>query len=111
MMLVHSREDFERVVNFVGFQIVEVRGCTFFGNDPKGLDASEEDLRIKFNNIRTAMNQFLAEIEDKEKQESAINVFVSMELALLDFCQKRIKDIDLPSQKLVVLSSKQTPDF
>ncbi len=104
MMLVHNRDDFERVINHVGLRIVDIRATSFFANDPMGLDASEESLRNEFLTVKSAINKMLSEQIDEQKHTRTVNLFASLEHTLLKFCKSRMDDVDLPSQKLVVLT-------
>jgi SAM-dependent methyltransferase len=103
MMLVHSRDDFKRVVAEAGLEILKIKAFSFFSNDPMGLDISEADARTHFNQVRADMDHLLSSSRDDETRQWLTNLFITMEKGLLEFSRRRIPDIDLPSQKLVAL--------
>ncbi|NQZ59269.1 MAG: class I SAM-dependent methyltransferase [Lentisphaeraceae bacterium] len=104
MMLVHNREDYQRVVDYCGLKIVDIKAFAFFCNDPMGLDPTDKEARSYFNKARTGIQQILDRTTNPEEYEKTIDVFSLMEKALSKYLEPRIKQIDYPSQKLVVLT-------
>ena len=103
-MLVRSRYEFEAIAKSVGLRIVEIRAGGFFANDPMGLDGPDDVVRAHFHRVRTVQQQLRCADNNENTQAFLINHLVDIEKALLAFCKERIADIDLPSQKLVVLA-------
>ena len=103
-MLVRSRYEFEAAVQSVGLRIVEIRATTFFANDPMGLDGPDHAARRHFHRVRDAQQRLLGASNDESTRTFLIEYMAEIERAALAFCQERVADIDLPSQKLVVLA-------
>ncbi|MHC4611761.1 MAG: class I SAM-dependent methyltransferase [Planctomycetota bacterium] len=103
-MLVRSRYQFEAAVRSVGLRIVEIRATTFFANDPMGLDGPDDAVRGNFNRVRNAHQQLLGGCNDEQTRTFLVNYLADLERAALAFCKERLADVDLPSQKLVVLA-------
>ncbi len=103
MMVVYSRTDFQAALAEAGLEIVKIKAFSFFSNDPMGLDLPEEQTRTDFNKVRAGIKQMLSSAFDDETRRFLLNLFITMEHALLSFCKKRMEDVDFPSQKLVVL--------
>jgi SAM-dependent methyltransferase len=107
-MMVHSRDDFRKAVDAVGLEIVDIKGSCFFSNDPMGLNLSETATRESFGRVRNGIQQLLAASMTNETKQMLVTLFADIDKTLLEFCDKRISDEDLPSQKLVVLGHKTT---
>jgi SAM-dependent methyltransferase len=103
-MLVRSRYEFEAAAAAVGLRIVAIRAATFFSNDPMGLDGPDDGVRQHFHRVRSAQKQLLASAHDPNTRAFLVQYHADIERSLLAFCRERLADIDLPSQKLVVLA-------
>ena len=104
-MLVRSRYEFEAIAASAGLRIVDVRAFGFFVNDPMGLDGPDQGVRGYFGNVRAGIRQILESNLDGDSKRFMTTFLASIEQALLAFCRERVPDIDLPSQKLVVLTA------
>jgi SAM-dependent methyltransferase len=102
-MLVRSRYEFDAAVAAAGLCIAEVRAFSFFANDPMGLDGPDHGVRGQFHKARAGMTQLLSSKLDLPARRFLIGLFADIERAALAFCRERVPDLDLPSQKLVVL--------
>jgi hypothetical protein len=70
-----------------------------------GLDGPDTGLRNQFNIVRAGINQILAlQLNDQAKQFFT-KFLADVEGAILGFCRERLADVDMPSQKLVVLAA------
>ena len=105
-MLVRSRYEFEQIVNALGLKIVETRAFCFFANDPMGLDGPDNAGRGHFGRARGMMQQLMNSGQDEKTKQFFVNMFAEIERACVTFSRERISDVDLPSQKLVVLAKK-----
>jgi SAM-dependent methyltransferase len=103
-MLVRSRYHFEQAIRAAGLRIVTIRGFGIFANDPMGIDGPDDGLRAQFNEIRTRTKQLFSSNLDDATRNFFVDYLAGIERALLAFCRERIADVDLPSQKLVVLA-------
>jgi SAM-dependent methyltransferase len=104
-MLVRSRYEFEAIVRAAGLRIVDTRGFCFFSNDPMGLDGPDTGTRGHFNRVRSMTQQLLTSATDPGTRKYLIQMLAEIERACLTFAQERVADVDLPSQKLVVLGA------
>jgi len=103
-MLVRSRYQFERAIKAVGLRITEIRAFSVFANDPLGLDGPDDGVRAHFNRVRARTSQLLNSSHNEATRKFLIDYLADIEQAILTFCRERIADVDLPSQKLVVLA-------
>ncbi len=102
-MMVRSRYDFQAAVKAVGLHVCDVRAFSFFSNDPLGLDGPDDGLRRRFNTVRGYVQKLLRSDLDGQSRQFFIDFLAEIERAALGFARERIADLDLPSQKLVVL--------
>ena len=102
-MMVRSRYEFKAAVEAAGLTIADVRAFGFFANDPVGLDGPDAAGRIHFHRVRSGMQQVLESKLDETSRRFFVDLLAEIEHATLAFARERIADIDLPSQKLVVL--------
>jgi len=102
-MLVRSRYDFQRAIEQAGLRIVDTRAFCFFSNDPMGVDGHDPEARQHFHAVRQKQQQMLANCRDPATLAFMTNLFIDIERACLSFCKERLADVELPSQKLVVL--------
>ncbi len=104
-MLVRSRYEFETAAAAVGLRIAAIRASGIFSNDPMGLDGPDGGVRAQFNAVRTGINQ-ICSLQMNEQLRQFFTKFLSdVELAVLNFSKERIAEVDMPSQKLVVLAA------
>ena len=104
-MMVRSRYELEAAFNAAGLRIAGVRAFSFFSNDPMGLDGPDQAARQHFHKVRGAMKQLLSTKLDEGARQFLTEYMAEIERATLAFCRERIAEIDLPSQKLVVLKA------
>jgi SAM-dependent methyltransferase len=104
-MLVRSRYDFEAAAAAAGLRIVAIKASGIFNNDPMGLDGPDISLRSQFNAVRTGMTQILALQMNDQTRQFFLEYLTSVETSVLNFCRERIAEMDMPSQKLVVLAT------
>jgi len=104
-MLVRSRYDFEASAAKAGLRIVATRASCVFSNDPMGLDGPDAGVRRQFNAVRTGMNQILSLQMNEETRQFFVKFLSDVESATLNFCRERMAEVDMPSQKLVVLAA------
>jgi SAM-dependent methyltransferase len=102
-MMVRSRYDFQAAVKAVGLHVCDVRAFSFFSNDPLGIDGPDDGLRRRFNTVRAHVQKLLGSELDPQSRKFFIDFLAEIERAALGFARERIGDLDLPSQKLVVL--------
>jgi len=102
-MLVRSRYEFEAAAAAAGLRIVAVRAFSFFSNDPMGLDGPDQAVRGCFHKVRAGMQTVLSANMDANSRQVLTTLLVNIEQAALSFSRERIAEMDLPSQKLVVL--------
>jgi len=105
-MLVRSRYDFERAVDAAGMKIVDIRACSFFSNDPMGVDGPDDKTRRHFQQVRSMMAGIARSNLDAGSKQFFTNLSAEIERACLAFCGERIAPVDMPAQKLVVLGKK-----
>jgi len=103
-MLVRSRYEFEAAAAAVGLKIASIRASCFFSNDPMGVDGPDTGLRNQFNVVRAGMNQILSTPMNDQAKSFFTKFLADVESSMLNFCRERLADVDMPSQKLVVLS-------
>ena len=102
-MMVRSRYDFQAAVKAVGLHVCDVRAFSFFSNDPLGLDGPDDGLRRGFNTVRVSVQKLLRSELDPQSRKFFIDFLAEIERAALGFARERIAELDMPSQKLVVL--------
>ena len=107
-MLVRSRYHFEQAVKEAGLRIATVRASSFFCNDPMGIDGPDEGHRRLFNVVRQRSSALFQGTRDPNSIQFFTQMLAEIEHAALDFCRERIAEIDMPSQKLVVLRRAST---
>lgn len=103
-MSVRSRYAFEDAARRAGLKIAAVRAFSFFSNDPMGLDGPDSAGRAHFNNVRAYMQQVMTMSGSPEARSFFVQFFSEIERATLAFARERVAEVDLPSQKLVVLT-------
>jgi SAM-dependent methyltransferase len=104
-MLVRSRYDMEVAAAAAGLQIAGIRASGIFANDPMGIDGPDTGLRRQFYNVRAVMNQILSLELNQQMRQFFTMFLVEVESSMLNFCKERIAEVDMPSQKLVVLAA------
>jgi SAM-dependent methyltransferase len=102
-MMVRSRYDFQAAIKAVGLRVCEVRAFSFFSNDPLGIDGPDDGLRRRFNTVRAHVQSLLRSNLDGQSRQFFIDFLAEIERATLGFARERIAELDMPSQKLVVL--------
>jgi len=105
-MLVRSRYEFEAAAAAVGLRIAGIRASCFFSNDPMGVDGPDQGLRAQFNSVRAGMNQILSSPMNDQAKQFFMKFLVDMETSMLNFCRERVAEVEMPSQKLVVLAAR-----
>ena len=103
-MLVRDRYSFERAVEAAGLRIVAIKAFGVFANDPMGIDGPDSGPRGQFMKVRGMMNALMSSVQGEQNTRFMVNFFTDIERAVLSFCQERVPDIDMPSQKLVLLA-------
>jgi hypothetical protein len=104
-MLVRSRYEMESAASSVGLRIAAIRATGVYANDPMGIDGPDTGLRQQFYTVRSGMNQILSLEMNPQMREFFTKFLVEVESSVLNFCKERIADVDMPSQKLVVLAA------
>ena len=104
-MLVRSRYEFEAAATTAGLRIVAIRASGIFNNDPMGLDGPDTSVRGQFNTVRNGMTQILALQMNEQTRKFFLEYLTGVETSVLNFCRERIAEMDMPSQKLVVLAA------
>ncbi len=102
-MLVRSRYTFEKLITQAGFRIAAIRAFTIFNNDPMGIDGPDDGARLLFNTVRQQFSTIEASLTDAQSLAFLTELRANVDRAVLAFCNERLADIDLPSQKLVAL--------
>ena len=102
-MMVRSRYEFGQAVAEAGLRIAAIRGSCFFANDPMGLDGPDGYVRQSFNTVRDRMAQLLNGCDNDQTRRFIVDLFANIEQACLSFARERIAEVDMPSQKLVLL--------
>ncbi|HQY88083.1 MAG TPA: methyltransferase domain-containing protein [Tepidisphaeraceae bacterium] len=102
-MLVRSRYQFEQAVKAAGLKIVEIRASAFFSNDPMGIDGTEEGARKLFNQVRQRSSVLMQSSSNVNTKAFITQMLAEIEHATIEFCRERMAEVDMPSQKLVVL--------
>ncbi len=105
-MMVRSRYEFEAVARAAGLHIGEIRAFSFFSNDPMGLDGPDSASRHHFHRVRASTTALFRSNLDEQTRKFFIDLLTEVEEATLSFARERIAQIDLPSQKLVVLKRR-----
>ncbi len=101
--MVRSRDEFEAAVAAAGLGIAEIRAFSFFANDPMGLDGPDQAVRGAFHKVRSGVQTILGLKTDAAAKKFFVEFLADVERATIAFARERIADVDLPSQKLVVL--------
>ena len=104
-MLVRSRYDMESAAASVGLRIAAIRASSAYANDPMGIDGPDAGLRQQFYNVRSGMSQILSLEMNDQMRQFFTKFLVEVESSMLNFCKERIAEVDMPSQKLVVLAA------
>ncbi|MHC4305770.1 MAG: class I SAM-dependent methyltransferase [Planctomycetota bacterium] len=102
-MMVRSRYEFQAAVKAVGLHVCDVRAFSFFSNDPLGIDGPDDGLRRRFNTVRAYVQKLLGSDLDPQSRKFFTDFLAEVEHAAIGFARERIAELDLPSQKLVVL--------
>jgi len=102
-MLVRSRYQFEQAVRNAGLRIAGIRASAFFSNDPMGIDGTEDGARKLFNLVRQRSSLLMNSSNNDNTKSFITQMLGEIEHAAIEFCRERIAEIDMPSQKLVVL--------
>ncbi len=102
-MLVRSRYEFEAAVRSMGLEICTIRGFGFFSNDPMGIDGPDHGLRKHFNKVRAGTTNLLNSQVNDQTRDFLVEFLAEIERAVYGFARERLAEMDLPSQKLVVL--------
>lgn len=102
-MAVRSRYEFEQACTSVGLRIADTRACSFFSNDPMGIDGPDDATRKHFYQVRALTKQLLDGVNNDQSRAFITQLFAEIEHACLEFCSERIAQQDMPAQKLVVL--------
>lgn len=103
-MLVRSRYEFTDLCLEAGLQVDAVRAFCYFGNDPMGIDGPDAGARADFYRVRSRAAQLLASAQGAT-HEFLVEMLADIDRAALNFSRERLAEIDLPSQKLVILSA------
>lgn len=104
-MLVRSRYEFEAAIAAAGLRIVTLRASCVYSNDPMGIDGPDTGCRGTFNAVRTGMNEIMSLPMNDTARAFFVSFLSNVERSFLQFGRERIADIDMPSQKLVVLAA------
>jgi|GEM_PF-1264454 len=104
-MQVRSRYVFEDAIRRAGLRIAATRAFCFFSNDPMGLDGPDSAGRQHFNAVRAYMRRVMEMSASPDAKQFFTQFFVEIERAALAFARERVAEVDLPSQKLVVLTT------
>ena len=104
-MMVLSRYDFQKAVEAAGMRIIDVKASVFFSNDPMGLDGPDAGTRMLFNRVRQGVSNIFDSKLDPNTKQFFVQFLAEVERACLSFCRERVAEIDMPSQKLVVLGA------
>jgi SAM-dependent methyltransferase len=103
-MKVRSRYEFADAAAQAGLRISAVRAFSFFSNDPMGIDGPDSAGRDHFHTVRARTKQVLAMSTDATSRAFFVELFADIERAALAFGRERVAEIDMPSQKLVLLT-------
>jgi SAM-dependent methyltransferase len=103
-MLVRSRYEFEAACAAAGLRIVSIRAFGIFANDPMGIDGPDATTRGLFMRCRQQAQALINGVADANGNRFIVNFLTDVERAVLAYCRERVAEIDLPSQKLVVLA-------
>lgn len=106
-MLVRDRYQFEQSVAAAGLRVVQIRAFGFFANDPMGIDGPDSAARAGFQRVRSGIRSVLSSKLDENSRRFFLDFFVELENTMLSYCAERMADIDMPSQKLVVLGHRE----
>jgi SAM-dependent methyltransferase len=104
-MLVRSRYDFEIAAAAAGLRIVAIKASSVYSNDPLGLDGKDTGLREQFNVVRSEANQIMSLEMNAATKAFFIKFLSDVESSVLNFCKERLADVEMPSQKLVMLAA------
>ena len=105
-MKVRSRYTFERLVNEVGMDMIGVKAISVFCNHALGVEGETYERRRLFDVVRDKYNTLHEGANSPQSKQFVRDLMVDVEQAVLSFCEDRIPDIEMPSQKLVVLRKR-----
>ena len=105
-MAVRSRYEFTAACENAGLEIADIRACSFFSNDPMGIDGPDNATRLHFNKVKTMTAQLMSGLTTDQSRSFVTELFAEIEHATLAFCSERIAQTDMPAQKLVVLRKR-----
>lgn len=105
-MSVRSRYEFEDACEKAGLAIAEIRACSFFSNDPMGIDGPDAGTRKRFAAVKAMTQQLLGGVTNDQSRQFVTQLFAEIEHACIEFCTERVAHIDMPAQKLVVLRKR-----
>jgi hypothetical protein len=103
-MLVRDRYTFEKLAGEAGLRIVTVKAFSVFANDPMGIDGPDTGPRGQFVKARAMLNALAGSATNEQSAKFITSLVTEIERAVLAFCQERVPDIEMPSQKLVFLT-------
>lgn len=103
-MLVRDRYTFEKLIAEAGLRIVAIKAFSVFANDPMGIDGPDTGTRGQFVKARAMLGTLAQSAKGDQSAKFVASVITEIERAVLAFCQERVQDIDMPSQKLVFLA-------
>lgn len=103
-MLVRSRYELETRCAQAGLRIAEVRGSTFFSDEPMGMDGPDAGPRRALGEARAMMQAVLdGARKHRETYQTIVTLCAAMEQAVLTWAEQHVAPTELPAQKLVVL--------
>lgn len=105
-MAVRSRYEFTAACEKAGLEIADIRACSFFSNDPMGIDGPDNATRRHFYAVKSMVDQLVKGLDTDQSRNFITQLFAEIEKANLAFCTERIAQIDMPAQKLVVLRKR-----
>jgi SAM-dependent methyltransferase len=105
-MAVRSRYEFQDACETAGLEICDIRACSFFSNDPMGIDGPDAATRKHFYTVKAMSDQLIKGLTTDDSRTFVTNLFAEIERATLAFCTERTAQIDMPAQKLVVLRKR-----
>ena len=103
-MLVRDRYHFEQSIKQAGLRIVAIKAFNIFANDPMGIDGPDATTRGLFMRCRQQAQSLINGVADANGNRFIVNFLTEVENAVLTYCRERVAEIDLPSQKLVILA-------
>ena len=103
-MMVRDRYAFEAACAAAGLRIAMIRGFSFFANDPMGIDGPDDGTRLGFCKVRAAVSNLFSLPLNDQTRKFLVELFCDVERAAVSYARERVADVDLPGQKLVVLT-------